>query len=66
MAGTLQKGDIAAVPTGEEKKLPCSYCDFRAACGREEDGDAVYIVNKRDDAVLTALREEETDGKKMD
>lgn len=66
MAGTLQKGDIAAVPTGEEKKLPCSYCDFRAACGREEDGDAVYVVNKRDDAVLTALREEETDGKKMD
>lgn len=66
MAETLKAGDIAAVPTGEENKLPCSYCDFCAACGREEDGDAVTVVTEKDEAVLAALREGESDGKDMD
>ena len=32
----------------------------------EEDGDAVTVVTEKDEAVLAALREGESDGKDMD
>jgi ATP-dependent helicase/nuclease subunit B len=61
MAETLLSGDIAAVPCGETNYLPCTYCDYRTICGREESDDAVYLPSQKTDAVLKKLYEEKED-----
>lgn len=58
MAATLLDGDIAAIPTGEEKYLPCTYCDFRPICKREDDDPARIMLSQNTAATLAAIREE--------
>lgn len=61
MAGDLLDGDIAACPTGDDKHLPCQYCDFRAVCGITDEDPAVRMPSVKNEAVFEALYEEEAE-----
>ena len=61
MARTLFAGDIAALPTYTKNSgNTCEYCDYRAVCGREENGARFEPDELRDSEVFERL--EETDG----
>lgn len=54
----IQQGVIHASPMGEEKHLPCSYCDYKAICGLDaalDDAQARLIPPEK--KLEEALRE---------
>ena len=52
MADRLMAGDIAALPLQRGDKTPCTYCDYGAVCGREEDSPARELTKRGMKAVL--------------
>ncbi|MBQ4612373.1 MAG: exodeoxyribonuclease V subunit gamma [Clostridia bacterium] len=66
MANSLLDGDIAALPIVDGDRLHCTYCDYRAVCGRDED-DAVrllsdYSIQQALEDLQNAADEEVSDG----
>ncbi|MFV0498080.1 MAG: PD-(D/E)XK nuclease family protein [Candidatus Fimivivens sp.] len=51
MAQQLYSGEVAAVPSCRGADSPCSFCDYRTACGFEV-GDPVRELHKRDRDVI--------------
>ena len=46
MANNLLDGDIAALPIKRGEYTPCTYCDYRAVCARDED-DPTSLIGER-------------------
>lgn len=62
MAKTLRDGDVDALPLIKDKKNPpCDYCDYRAACGHEEEDRCRTPQFNESKEVLDALSKEETE-----
>ncbi len=64
MATRLLEGDIAAVPTGTDKELPCRYCAYRRICRRREQDPFVCKQQRTSQEVLDFM--EEVNGNGMD
>ena len=52
MANTLLDGDIAAIPIQKGEFSPCTYCDYRAVCARDEDDSAETLTERSMQQVL--------------
>ncbi len=68
MAQALRRGEIAPIPTQGLGYEPCTYCEFRAIC-RREDQDPVKTIAQWDRKMLfqeLAREEEESHGQKLD
>ncbi len=61
MAQTLRNGDVDALPFKDGTHDPCRYCDYRAACGHEEEDRCRTPRFDRAKEVLDYLSEEETE-----
>ncbi len=57
MAENLLAGDVAAVPTGDDR-LPCEYCDFKTVCGRKQNDPARVMEKKKDVDVLAQIEQQ--------
>ena len=55
MAGRLMAGDIEAAPLQRGEKSACTYCDYRAVCGRDEDSPTRVLEKRGMKAVLEEL-----------
>ena len=55
MGETLHNGKFSVFPTGEAKKLPCSYCEYRSVCGYEDGDDFKKISNDKHGSALKKL-----------
>lgn len=62
MANRLLSGDVPAMPTGDEKKLPCRYCQYKTICRRKEEDPANYVEKRDPAAVLELMGEVSNDG----
>ena len=59
MADRLMAGDIEAMPLQRGDKVPCTYCDYRAVCGRDEDSPTRLLDKRNMKAVLEELEADE-------
>lgn len=55
MGETLHSGKFDVLPTGEAKKLPCTYCEYRSVCGYEDGDDFVRITSLKHGPALKML-----------
>ncbi len=65
MANDLLDGDIAALPIQRGEYTPCTYCDYRAVCARDEDDPTAPLAERSAKQVLEELEqtaEEVSDG----
>lgn len=62
MAGSLLAGDIAALPLEKGMTGPCSYCDYRPVCCRE-DADPCRRLGER--SLQAVLEDLETDDREV-
>lgn len=44
MGDNLHNGNVEALPSSYKASVPCSYCDYKSVCGREE-GDSVREIS---------------------
>lgn len=64
MAENLLAGNIAALPLlfdEEDAPKACGYCDYRAVCGRENEGACRTFVKEKGEQILQEM-EEAADG----
>ena len=67
MAQTLRQGAVAPIPTYGLGYEPCTHCDFRSVCRREESDPVKTIAEwSRRELFQELAREEEEDGKNLD
>jgi ATP-dependent helicase/nuclease subunit B len=59
MADRLMAGDIEASPLQRGEVTACTYCDYKAVCGRDEDSPARELAKRSMKAVLEELEAEE-------
>lgn len=59
MARRLLAGEIEALPLLRGEKSPCTYCDYKAVCGRDEDSPTRELAKRGMKAVLEDLDMEE-------
>ncbi len=64
MANDLLDGDIAALPIQRGDYTPCTYCDYRAVCARDEDDPTAPLTERSAKQVLEEL--EQTAGEVSD
>ncbi len=64
MANSLLDGDIAALPIRRGDYTPCTYCDYRAVCARDEDDPTAPLTERSMKQVLEEL--EKTAGEVSD
>ncbi len=64
MANDLLDGDIAALPIQRGEYTPCTYCDYRAVCARDEDDPTAMLTERSAKQVLEEL--EQTAGEVSD
>lgn len=64
MANDLLDGDIAALPIQRGDYTPCTYCDYRAVCARDEDDPTALLTERSAKQVLEEL--EQTAGEVSD
>lgn len=64
MANNLLDGDIAALPIQRGEYTPCTYCDYRAVCARDEDDPTAPLTERSAKQVLEEL--EKTAGEVSD
>ena len=64
MANDLLDGDIAALPIRRGEYTPCTYCDYRAVCARDEDDPTATLTERSAKQVLEEL--EQTAGEVSD
>ena len=64
MANDLLDGDIAAMPIQRGDYIPCTYCDYRAVCARDEDDPTSPLAERSMAQVLEDL--EQTAGEVSD
>lgn len=64
MADSLLDGDIAALPIQRGEYTPCTYCDYRAVCARDEDDPTASLTERSAKQVLEEL--EQTAGEVSD
>ncbi len=65
MANALLDGDIAASPLQTGQNPPCTYCDYRTVCARDEDAAVRQLAKLTMDDVFEELEqtaEEVSDG----
>ncbi len=55
MAESLLAGDIDAMPLQRGDHTPCSYCDYRAVCGRDADAPIRLLEKKNQKLILEQL-----------
>lgn len=56
MANLLLDGNIAALPIQKGEYSPCTYCDYRAVCARDEDDDVSLLTERSMQEVLEDMR----------
>ena len=64
MAENLLAGNIAALPLlfdEEDAPKACGYCDYRAVCGRENEGACRTFMKEKGEQILQEM-EEAADG----
>ncbi len=59
MADSLLDGDIAALPIQRGDYTPCTYCDYRAVCARDEDAPCATLTERSMKQVLEELEKTE-------
>ena len=57
MASDLIDGDIAALPIQRGDYTPCTYCDYRAVCARDEDDPTSPLTERSAKQVLEELEQ---------
>lgn len=57
MASDLLDGDIAAMPIQRGDYTPCTYCDYRAVCARDEDDPTAPLTERSAKQVLEELEQ---------
>ncbi len=57
MANDLLDGDIAALPIKRGEYTPCTYCDYRAVCARDEDDPTATLTERSAKQVLEELEQ---------
>ncbi len=59
MADNLLDGNIAALPIQRGEYTPCTYCDYRAVCARDEDAPCATLTDRSMKQVLQDLEQTE-------
>ena len=69
MAEELLAGNIQALPLlfhDSDAPGACAYCDYRAVCGREDEGACRSFVKQKADTVLQEMEETADGAETMD
>ncbi len=60
MGEDLLAGDIAAIPTCDDRHSACDYCDYKAVCGRDPESPVRELKRKSFSVAMKELEEEVT------